>query len=249
MQRIFCAVVAVLLLIQPPTPRAVADEIPPEVAAYAQALAALRQHSPPTITVEVVFQTGLRARASLLTSASPTAGYLLESLAPAAYQAVEQQLPGFKLNLEEFVFVQPDPEFFLALAKQHGDQADRAFFQRYQAMFPDPSSWPLYHERQTDIGGCTKFGALALVRAYESWSIYQQAYPHRYSAPVAKLLNDLQNELLEGSCACGSKEETLLELQEFVRTFPQASLTPKVQQRLRAIELDQSGIRFHCLAN
>jgi hypothetical protein len=82
---------------------------------------------------------------------------------------IEQRSDPPRLAREEVVFVEPDADYFVTLARAHGDAADRAFFSALKVTYPD-SVWPVYVEQQTDAGGCTRFGSGALVEAYRSWS-------------------------------------------------------------------------------
>lgn len=93
---------------------------------------------------------------------------VLETLAEADFARLEHDLPGVLLSRDEVAFVKPDPDYFLARAAEHGDDADRRFFAAYKQTYPG-GVWPLYVRQQTDYRGCTAFGGGRLVAAYRLW--------------------------------------------------------------------------------
>jgi hypothetical protein len=129
-----------------------------------------------------------------------------------------EPVPGMVLNNEEILIATPDAEFFLALARKHGDRVDVEFFENYAATFPD-SVWPSYIEQQTDVTGCTRFGAGELTARYAGWLAFRAHHPKRYVRAVAERLADIERQISESTCSCGTKEETLAELAELARRF------------------------------
>ena len=93
----------------------------------------------------------------------------LESLSADAFTRLTVELKGAVINREEVVLVEPDVDYFQALAAARGDDADRAFFAALKATYPS-SVWPVYVDQKTDFGGCTRFGSMSLVGTYTRWT-------------------------------------------------------------------------------
>jgi hypothetical protein len=168
----------------------------------------------------------------------------LAALTRAEFAKLERDLPGVLIGREVALFVEPDPEFFLKLAEQYGDAADRAFFTAYRETYPD-SLWPSYIQQQTDEAGCTDFGGDLLVDAYRRWSDFSRNFPGRYEDRSREQL-DLVGDRLQSTCACGDAASVEQELQQFVLTFPHASISGAIGDRLQAIRAGRSRIRFDC---
>ena len=113
------------------------------------------------------------------------------------------------------MFVKPDPDYFTQLASVRGDPADRAFFSALKATYPE-SVWPVYVERQTDHGGCTRFGSMTLVGTYRAWFHFQRTFPGRYAAGAKKEVDAVVEHLAESTCVCGDLASIERELQGFL---------------------------------
>lgn len=174
-------------------------------------------------------------------------GTVLESLSDAEFTHLVHELPGVLISREDIVFVKADLAYFTRLATSHGDDADRAFFAALKATYPD-SVWPVYIEQETDYSGCTRFGSMSLVDAYQTWSEFQHKYPGRYTAAAQQEVHAILRELTGSTCACGNLEAVEKELQRFNRRFPTSAARGKVDQRLQDIGAHRSGIRANCIA-
>jgi hypothetical protein len=152
---------------------------------------------------------------------------------------------GIILNREEVLVAEPDPKFFLSLARHRGGPVDVSFFQNYAATRPD-GAWKSYRDQQTDVTGCTNFANGELVKRYGGWHAFQSAHPRAYSSAVRKELAAIETEVSESTCACGARSGVLRELERFVQAFPNTAVTAKVRSRVRAIRASKSSIRFHC---
>jgi len=172
---------------------------------------------------------------------------VLESLPDEEFQRLRRDLPGAILNRDEVVFVEPNPDYFTTLAAAHGDAADRAFFSAFKATYPE-SVWPLYVERQTDFGGCTRFGSMTLVETYRTWIDFQSRFRGRYAAAAQKETDAVIDQLTTSTCACGDLGSVERELQQFRQTFPTSPARAKVDQRLQALRARSSSIRTSCVA-
>jgi hypothetical protein len=144
------------------------------------------------------------------------------------------------------VYVEPDPDSFIKLAQDYGKAHDVAFFQRYKQTIPD-GVWHVYIQPMTDEGGCVRFGSLALVESYTRWTAFRQQFPKQYVREVEQFLVDLDDTLVEETCACGAAEDVVKELAAFVKELPGAGITPRVRERLDKVKLGTSDITFRCV--
>jgi hypothetical protein len=170
---------------------------------------------------------------------------VLESLPEQEFQRLGRSLPGAILNRDEVVFVGPDSDYFAKLADARGDPADRAFFSALKATYPD-SVWPRYVERQTDYGGCTRFGSMTLVETYRSWFDFQRRFRGRYAANARKESDAVIEQLTASTCACGDLASVERELQRFGRMFPTSAAGPGIAERLQAVRARRASIRTRC---
>jgi len=168
----------------------------------------------------------------------------LEALSEPEFNQLRRELVGLVVNREEVVFVEPDVEFFQALAAR-GDAADRAFFSALSATLPD-SIWAVYVEQQTDYSGCTRFGSGTLVATYLTWSAFRQQYPKRYAEASGTHLDDVKRELTDSTCACGDRASVEKELTEFLRRAKVSELRTEIAARLAAVRSDRAELRFAC---
>ncbi|MGH7325844.1 MAG: hypothetical protein ACREJ9_14545 [Candidatus Rokuibacteriota bacterium] len=219
--------------------------LPDEVQAYEEALARLRAGA--GVTLEEVFIAGARAAEALLNPDPPGGATLLETLDAAGVGAAAARMPGFVLQRAETIMAAPDPEFFRVLARAHGDDADRRFFEAYRRTFslPGQRAWA----RRLGAGErCTRYGRRTLVELYRQWSDHRRLHPDRYASQVAAFLQDIEAELLTGTCACGSRADVVRELRGFVDSFPDATVTGAVRARLRQLEGGGGNVRPACRA-
>jgi hypothetical protein len=170
---------------------------------------------------------------------------VLETLSDAEYQRLHRDLPGVLLHRETAVFVEPDTEYFMRLARVQGDPADRAFFAALKATYP-ASVWPVYVEQQTDASGCTRFGSMSLVETYRIWSGFRRTHSGRYAAPATAELDKVSEQLTTSTCACGSAADVVSELQRFQERFPQSPLRARIGARLDAQRAGDTSIRAYC---
>jgi len=215
---------------------------PAEVQAYLSALEAVESRSR-VGSVEDTFSKSLALRTALLRSTDD--GTYLESVGQDQFDALSGLLRGMILNREELVVAQPDPAFYLDLALRFGGNADVEFFRNYSATFPD-GVWRSYLEQQTDATACTDFASGQLVERYAGWLSFRSSYPGRYSETVGSKIEASEQELTEGSCACGTQEEFVRELATFAERFPRSPATPGILERIQEIRRGRATVRFHC---
>jgi hypothetical protein len=86
---------------------------------------------------------------------------------------------------------------------------------------------------------------MSLVNTYAWWDGFRNKYPTRYQKEVRNIIHDIEFEL-DGTCACEDNKSVILELEAFVRAFPNAMITPRLRERLDQIRQGKSDMREHC---
>jgi hypothetical protein len=191
------------------------------------------------ITVEVAYARFRRLRAAVFG--------VVEDLSDAEYSRLEKMAPGLIMLRQEAVWVEPDPAFFLKLAKTHGRAVDRAFFEAYNHTRSHPA-WPVYIHQQTDFSGCTLFGNGELTTTYGIWREFRRKYPDNYPSSVAEILKDVEGNVAGSLCACGDEESVIRELSEFAKRFPDLPVAAAAARRAREVREHRSEFKFHCHA-
>ena len=180
----------------------------------------------------------------LLAEHSDGGSSVLESL-PETEFALLQQLPGVLIMRVEILVVRPDPEFFLTLAAQAGDQADRRFAEALAATYD--GYWPVYIRRQTDYSGCTTFGEDRLLDTYLAWSALERDFPDRYATAVERERDAVASEITDSTCACGDAVSVFAELERIASALtPADPVLAGVNDRLATLYERRSDIRFAC---
>jgi hypothetical protein len=216
-----------------------------ELAAYHAALQRVESRIKGS-SVEAVFDAAFAVKEALLRNEGNLA--VIERLSERELEQLTRSTRGIILNRDEVLLAEPDAVFFLALARKYGRAVDVAFFKQYAATFPE-GVWPSYVEQQTDVTGCTLFGAGELVSRYAGWRRFQMRHPRNYRRGTAERIGDLEEHLTESTCACGSREDVLRDIEEFVKRFPGTRVAKKIRSRLKALRDGQSDIRFNCLSD
>jgi len=227
----FCALWMATTAAQLPVP------VQSAVAAYRRAVKAVDSRQPGT-GVEPTFN-AFRALRAVLTRHEG-----LEALTEQQFGEV-RSLKGVIVSRDEVIYVQPDVRFFGALARAHGDAADRAFFAALTATYPD-SVWPAYIEQQTDDTGCTRFGSLTVAAAYVRWVDFQKRYPARYSDEATEHAHAAFERLTGSTCACGEAVGVERELEQALRDVHAPAPRAAVEKRLQEVRAGRADIRAHC---
>ena len=211
---------------------------------YRNALSAISSgHN--SVTIELAFSRldGLRFTLLNGTSAGLT---LLESLPTEEFEHLSG-VPGLLVFRAEVVFAEPDPTYFLHLSERHGRAVDRAFFLAYSRTYPKPV-WPVYREQQTDYSGCTLFGGGELTNTYSIWHDFRRRFPRSYRSFVKNILQDIEDEVVKPTCACGDKASVVGELSTFSKRFPDSRAAAAAAKRAQEVRESRSGFRFHCIS-
>jgi hypothetical protein len=220
--------------------------IPEEVDVYARELKIVSNDANAGIGIEGLLKLGEKASVALVLPHNPGEADVLEQLSEEDFQAVIFKMKGFSVNREETVFVEPDPEFFIALAKRASDKVSVEFFEAYRKT--KPNGWPIYIEQQTDYSGCIRYGTMDLVNTYTLWNTYSNKYPTRYKKEVMNFIQEVEDDLTGGTCACDDKDSGLRELEAFIRAYPRAKITTRLREKVNQIHQGKSDIREHCLS-
>ncbi|MDD5058852.1 MAG: NHL repeat-containing protein [Sideroxydans sp.] len=212
---------------------------PAEVDAYSRELEIISSNPNAGGGVEGLLRLGRDAAYALVMTPKDSEISVRESLSDEALQALSLKMKGFMSDAD----MEPEPDFFLALAKRSNDPANVEFFEAYKNTMPE--KWPVYVEQITNYSGCTRYGTLSLVNTYALWDGYRNKYPTRYQNEVRNLIHDIEFEL-DGTCACNDLKSVTLELETFIRKFPHAKIAARLRERLAQIRHGKSDMREHC---
>ena len=196
-------------------------------------------------SLELAYREGLGIAKSLLEVHDHET--VLESLDARARALVDADLKGFTVNTEEVVFAAPVPNFFLGLAKKRHDAASIAFFALLKQYKPE-GVWPAYIRVQVDYGGCTEFGSMRLTNLYAAQRAYQAKFPKNYLREAKEIADAVENDLTNGTCACGDKASVEKEFTAFLAKFPKEPVSVLVEKRLTEVRAGKTAIRFTCTA-
>lgn len=195
--------------------------------------------------MEKAFEAGEALSRTLLTPAAR--GVAMEALSAQRYSEMRDSTEGMIFVCNEVVVARPDGEYFLHLAERFGRPADVEFFQNRLRTYPE-GVWPSYVEQQTDITGCTRFGNDELIERYRDWRRFRERHPDAYVAAVAHELQEIEREMADSTCACGSREEVRASLRTFANVFADSPASSRVKERLSALDNGHSDIRFACVS-
>lgn len=171
---------------------------------------------------------------------------VIEQLSKADYEYVVKNMKGFIVNREEVIVTEPDSNYFSKLAQKVGTEQDRLYFGFVLKVTPE-GYWPVYLLRQTDLGGCTKYGDGVLSRLYKEGTVLLPKVGGYYRKQLDKMTDKMGREFTSGSCACGDFQSVMKEFQIFIETNPNEAIVDKVKERLQSIKQGSANVRFHCV--
>lgn len=215
--------------------------IPEEVDIYFRELNIVLNNPNAGKGVEGLLRMGRSASDVLVRPSIPGKADILESLSEEEYQTVVLKMKGFSVNRQETVFVEPNPSFFISLAKRSGDKASVDFFEIYK------KTEFAYFRQQTDYNGCYLFGTLSMVDSYSQWIKYRNKYPTRYQKEVTNLIRNIEDDITSGTCACDDKKSALREFEAFIAAFPHEKIAARIRERIEQIHKGKSDIRENCI--
>jgi hypothetical protein len=157
----------------------------------------------------------------------------------------ERILPGFHVGTADALFVVPNSTFFLELAKQHGNEVDRRFFELLDETFHGGAT-RAYINPLSETTACYQLGSREFISLYRGWSRFKPRAPAAYLETVNEELQVLEQTLLQATCACGTREIVDAGFEDFLKAFPKSPIAPQVRERLEKIHANTSGILFRC---
>jgi hypothetical protein len=169
---------------------------------------------------------------------------VLELLSAAEFREVRAALPGVMLGRDGTIYVEPDVDYLVAFAGEHGTPVDRAFVAVLKTTY-SRAPQPVYLEQQIGHNACTRFGSGTLIDVYRRWSDFARQNPGRF-ASVQRYQQDVVRQLTTATCACGTNAEVERELSGFLAEFPSAPERALVESRLADVRAKRAGIRANC---
>lgn len=225
-----------------PVPAAPTTATLPAVSAYLSALSTVEKSTSP-VSLEALFDKAEAAQNALMEVTGEQA--VLERYTDAEFAALQAQVRGLKLHREMDIYAQPEPGFFLALAKAHGQPADIAFFERYAASW-GPDLVPTYLKLRPQPTPCVRFGEDLMTPLYAGWKDFATQHPKAYAARAAQNSADIEEALVLGTCACDGLESVRTEQAAFLKRFPDAAKAGEIKARREQLATDPDVLPVNC---
>lgn len=169
----------------------------------------------------------------------------LETLSDSDFRALSDALRGLRLSRGYDIYAQPDPEFLLQLAESHGRAEDRAFFALYRRSWGD-DLMPAYLRQTSRIAPCVRFGEGIIPDLYAVWSGFRRHHPLAYATYASQSVEDIEETVALGTCACGNEDSVERELSGFLNRFPGAPSRTAILDRLQQLEDDPDSRPVSC---
>lgn len=217
---------------------------PPEVAAFRDALDAVESADPP-VEMESLFAAAGALQQALMRPDPITGEPWLQDLDAEDIAALSDRLRGMRISRAPIPYALPDALFLSELAQRQGRPEDRAFFRNYrQSWGLDPM--PAWMRRTSHVLPCIRYGEGVMGDLYEAWQKFAVEYPAAYIDYVRLMLNEIEQAIVQGGCACGNEDAVEQELSEFVTRFPNTTLRPAILARLQELEDDPERRPVQC---
>lgn len=217
-------------------------ELPPEVVSYLATLETVKAASKP-VSMEKLFDEAEAAQIALMEVTGDQA--VLERYSDSEFAALQEKVHGLELHRGMDIYAQPQPAFFLALARVHGGPADVAFFENYAATW-GPDLVPTYLKLRRQPSPCVRFGEGLITPLYQRWSDFAKAFPDAYTKRAAQHLTDLEETLVLGTCACGDLDSVRNEQTLFIKAFPDAPQASAIQERSAELLSNPDRLPVNC---
>lgn len=215
---------------------------PPAVAEYLAALSAIEKSTTP-VSLEALLDKAEVAQSALMEISGSQA--VLERYTDTEFSALQAQMRGLTLSRGVDIYAQPDPKFFLSLAKAHGRPEDVAFFTRYAGSW-GPDLVPTYLKLRPQPTPCVRFGENRIAPLYADWQQYAAQHAAAYTARVAENLRDLEEAVALGTCACDGAESVLREQAAFLKRFPTSPQAASIKARREQLLSDPDVLPVNC---
>lgn len=235
----------------PPTPApeapvagitAEAPALPTAVQDYLDALKTVESASAPG-SLEALLTKAEGAQNALMEVTGEQA--VLERYSEAEFTALQKAVRGLKLHRDLEIYAQPEPAFFLALAKAKGLPADVAFFEQYAASMGDDLV-PHYLKLRPQPSPCVRFGEGVIEQLYAGWRAYAAAHPAAYAGHAQQSIADLEETLVLGTCTCSDAAAVLSEQAAFVARYPDNAKAAAIKARSEQLVNDPEVLPVHC---
>lgn len=219
-----------------------AEAVPPAVAEYLTALAAVEQAKAP-LSLETLFGKAEAAQNALMEITGEQA--VLERLSAEAFASLQAQVRGLSLHREGDIYAQPLPAFFLDLAKTHGLPSDVAFFEQYAATW-GADLVPVYLKLRPQPTPCVRFGEGRIAPLYAAWQRFVAQHPAAYTQYATQNLSDLEEAVALGTCACTGVDSVLSEQAAFLKQFPAAPKAAEIKARGLQLVNEPDALPVNC---
>ncbi|MDO9454380.1 MAG: hypothetical protein Q7J29_16185 [Stagnimonas sp.] len=215
------------------------------VADYLAALDSVEKSKTPG-SLEPLFDKAEAAQGALMEITGGEDGKaVMEAYDEASFTALQDQVRGLKLRRGLDIYAQPDPVFFLALAKVHGTPADIAFFTQYAATW-GPDDVPVYLKLRPQPSPCVRFGEGRIAPLYAGWQAFATQHPSTYAQRAQQNLRDLEEAVALGTCACEGLESVRSEQAGFLKQFPATPKSAEIKARQAQLASDPEAMPVNC---
>ena len=214
----------------------------PAVTDYLAGLATVEQATAP-VSLEALFAKAEAAQNALMEVTGEQA--VLERYSAAEFSTLQAAVRGLLLHREMDIYAQPDPAFFLTLARAHGRPADIAFFEQYGRTW-GPDLVPVYLKLRPQPSPCVRFGEGLIAPLYAGWQQFASQHAGAYAAQAAQNLRDLEEAVALGTCACDGVESVQRELAGFLKQFPGTPQAALIAARSEQLANDPDVMPVNC---
>ena len=217
--------------------------VPKEIESYERAMKEIQTSLIP-VSLEEIFEKGLSAAKILMNRSNTLDWFTLERFDFDTFEKVKLMMTGFWVNRDDVVVVKPNPDFWVKLAMEKGSEIDKIFFHALQKTY---IGWfPVYMKQSSDFSGCVIFDGETITEAYGQWFRFQKNYPDKYIFSVRTELEKIEDNMMN-ICICDDEDNYLQELNNFVKLYPDASISDSVSSRLETTGKYELSIRFYCV--
>jgi hypothetical protein len=169
----------------------------------------------------------------------------IEQLPEPAFEALKKRLRGLVVNRGLDVYAQPDPDFMLALANAHGRDVDRDFFRVYRQHW-SAELVPVFLSLTARATPCVRFGENIIPGIYDAWRGYVKRHPEAYASFSVQAIDDLEEAVALGTCACGDAGSVIAEEKGFLARFPDTRVAGDIRARLQQLHDDPDARPVRC---
>jgi hypothetical protein len=215
-----------------PVPPAAAPATPAAVDAYVAEVARIESATTPQ-SLEPLLAAAEQVQTAVMAIDREEAW--IERLPEPDFQALKKRLRGLVVNRGLDVYAQPDPDFMLKLADAHGRDVDRDFFRVYRQHW-SADLVPVFLSLTVRPTPCVRFGEKIIPDLYDAWRGYVARHPDAYADFSVQAINDLEEAVALGTCACGDTASVLSEEKGFLDRFPDTRVAAQIRSRMQQLQ-------------